>query len=187
MPDTPSDPRKASPPTGKVIDERLLAASRLPFAVSLACVVSVFVMFFAQSFLQVRLFQLIKEDDSALIRVLAPSSLYIILFIITILSLFIGYRLVVAAGAVSTDVIPRQDYELLAQLVMDGKSESIDQYVRLSSLAKFTGTFTQLGLSGLPLATIFLTIFFSLLTIFSPTNFLDLTKLTLGAFIRPLA
>ena len=58
----------------------------------------------------------------------------------------------------------------------------IDQYVRLSSLAKFTGTFTQLGLTGLPLATIALTLFFALLSIFKP-DFLDLTKLTLGAFI----
>jgi hypothetical protein len=105
------------------------------------------------------------------------------LFIIAIVSLVIGHRLVKAAGASSVNVIPPQDYELLAPLVTEGKSESIDQYVRLSSLAKFTGTFTQLGLSGLPLATIFLTIFFSILTLFAEDSFLDLTKLTLGAFI----
>jgi hypothetical protein len=72
---------------------------------------------------------------------------------------------------------------LLAPLVTDGKTESIDQYVRLSSLAKFTGTFTQLGLTGLPLATIALTLFFSLLALVKPDDFLDLAKLTLGAFI----
>jgi hypothetical protein len=91
--------------------------------------------------------------------------------------------MVVAAGATATVVIPPQDYELLAPLVTDGKSESIDQYVRLSSLAKFTGTFTQLGLTGLPLATIGLTLFFAALALGRPNDFLDLTKLTLGAFI----
>jgi hypothetical protein len=39
-----------------------------------------------------------------------------------------------------------------------------------------------LGLTGLPLATIGLTLFFSLLAIQYP-NFMDLAKLTLGAFI----
>ena len=91
--------------------------------------------------------------------------------------------MVVAAGATSTVVIPPQDYELLAPLISDGKAESIDQYVRLSSLAKFTGTFTQLGLTGLPLATIALTLFFSAMALVRPDDFLDLAKLTLGAFI----
>jgi hypothetical protein len=91
--------------------------------------------------------------------------------------------LVIAAGATATVVIPPQDYDLLAPLVTEGKTESIDQYVRLSSLAKFTGTFTQLGLTGLPLATIALTLFFSFLALIQPENFLDLAKLTLGAFI----
>jgi hypothetical protein len=109
-------------------------------------------------------------------------SLYIGLFVVALVSTYIGYRMVVAAGAATAVVIPPQDYALLAPLVTDGKSDSIDQYVRLSSLAKFTGTFTQLGLTGLPLATIALTLFFALLSIFKP-DFLDLTKLTLGAFI----
>jgi hypothetical protein len=50
-------------------------------------------------------------------------------------------------------------------------------------LATFTGSFTQLGLTGLPLATIGLTLFFSFLALVHPDGFLDLTKLTLGAFI----
>src|SRR4051794_27472114 len=43
--------------------------------------------------------------------------------------------------------------------------------------------FTKLGLTGLPLATISLTIIFSLLATANPGTFLDLAKLTLGAFI----
>ncbi len=38
-------------------------------------------------------------------------------------------------------------------------------YVRLSSLSGITGFFQKIGVSGLPLATIFLTLIFALLTI----------------------
>jgi hypothetical protein len=55
--------------------------------------------------------------------------------------------------------------------------------VRLSSLSGATGTATKLGLTGLPLATVGLTIFFSAISIFGAQGFLDLAKLTLGAFI----
>jgi hypothetical protein len=53
----------------------------------------------------------------------------------------------------------------------------------LSSLSGTTGTATKLGLTGLPLATVGLTIFFSVIAIFGVDGFLDLAKLTLGAFI----
>jgi hypothetical protein len=128
-------------------------------------------------------FFLVAKDDSAIVRFLFGDVLYISLASVAVISTYIGYRLIVAAGATSIPVIPDHDYGLLAPLVTEGKADSIDQYVRLSSLARFTGTFTQLGLTGLPLATIFLTLFFSVLTLLKSSNFLDLTKLTLGAFI----
>jgi hypothetical protein len=52
---------------------------------------------------------------------------------------------------------------MLAPQVKDGKEEPVTQYIRLRSLTGFTGTFTMLGLTGLPLATIGLTILFSLM------------------------
>jgi hypothetical protein len=55
-------------------------------------------------------------------------------------------------------------------------------YIRLSSLSGLVGTFTKIGLSGLPLATIGLTFIFTLLSVFG-ANFFDLARLTLGAFI----
>lgn len=125
----------------------------------------------------------INENDTAFARFLIPNAPYLLLSVVSAFAAYIGYRLTVAAGETRNPVIPPEDYALLSPLVRDGKSESIDQYVRLSSLTKFTGTFTQLGLSGLPLATIFVTLFFSFMTIFSDEGFLDLTKLTLGAFI----
>jgi hypothetical protein len=80
-------------------------------------------------------------------------------------------------------VLPPQDRKLLEDLIRDGNEKGIDQYVRLSSLSGTTGAATKLGLTGLPLATASLTIFFSALAIFGINGFLDLTKLTLGAFI----
>ena len=107
-----------------------------------------------------------------------------------IISGFLGYLLIRLGKSAVTDVIPENDRDLLTELLRKGEKESISLYVHLSSLRGFTGTFTHLGITGLPLATISLTILFSILAIFVPeegsklnTGFLDLAKLTLGAFI----
>jgi hypothetical protein len=94
----------------------------------------------------------------------------------------IGIRLLRAAGAVSQQVIPPQDFALLAPAVRDGNEKAISEYIRLSSLSGITGTFTKVGLTGLPLATIILTITLSILGVFN-AKFFDLAQLTLGAFI----
>lgn len=78
--------------------------------------------------------------------------------------------------------ITPEDRELLEPLIKEANEKAIDQYVRLSSLSGATGTATRLGLTGLPLATIGLTVFFSLGAMIN-YGFLDLAKLTLGAFI----
>jgi hypothetical protein len=104
--------------------------------------------------------------------------------IIALLSLALGSRLILSDSVTRTDVIPSQDRKLLEQLIREGNENGVDQYVRLSSLTGATGAATRLGLTGLPLATIGLTIFFSCLAILvKDGGFLDLTKLTLGAFI----
>ena len=169
--------------SGRVIDARFLTSSQLPFGISLAAIIAIIILVIVQSFFYLNFGSFINKEDSAFVRAVAPNAIYIALFLITLFGAYIGYRLVVAAGATSTVVIPPQDYQLLAPLISDGKTESIDQYVRLSSLAKFTGTFTQLGLTGLPLATIAMTLFFSIMALAKPDDFLDLAKLTLGAFI----
>jgi hypothetical protein len=79
-------------------------------------------------------------------------------------------------------IIPPDDRKLLEKLIESGDEKAVELYVRLSSLGGPTGTATKLGLTGLPLATIGLTIFFSGVALFVP-SFLDLAKLTLGAFI----
>jgi hypothetical protein len=165
-------------------DSKILEASRIPFLICGLSILALIALLILQATTNAKfLGGYVNETDSPLVKFLLAGALYIGLFVVALVSAYIGYRMVVAAGATAAVVIPPQDYALLAPLVSEGKSESIDQYVILSSLAKFTGTFTQLGLTGLPLATIGLTLFFAVLALVRPTDFLDLTKLTLGAFI----
>lgn len=109
----------------------------------------------------------------------------IIGFLGAIILIFVGLRLLGAAGKTNTSVIPEQDRNLLEPLVRDANKEAINQYVVLSSLSGFTGTFQKIGFSGLPLATVVLTIFFCFLSLIGPegNTFIDFAKLTLGAFI----
>lgn len=111
----------------------------------------------------------------------------LLLFVAALVSAGIGYGLLRAAGTATRDVISARDYQLISQMLLENNREGIDNYIRLSSLTGVIGTFTKLGLPGLPLATIGLTIMFALLGIFVTgplsNSFIDLAKLTLGAFI----
>jgi hypothetical protein len=93
-----------------------------------------------------------------------------------------GMRLLGKGGKGVLNIIPENDRQLLGPLIQEGKKEAIDQYIRLSALGGFTGTFQKIGFTGLPLATAILTLIFSALS-FKEPDFLELAKLTLGAFI----
>ena len=89
-----------------------------------------------------------------------------------------------------TEIIPEKDREMLVDALSKGNKESVYLYIHLSSLRGFTGTFTQLGISGLPLATVSMTVFFCSLSLVvgdgsgnENRELMDLAKLTLGAFI----
>lgn len=99
----------------------------------------------------------------------------------TVSGLF-GTRMLGAAGKGTQPVIPPEDRELLEPLISSANENAIKQYVILSSLSGLTGTFQKIGFSGLPLATVTLTLIFSALS-FLQAEFLELAKLTLGAFI----
>jgi hypothetical protein len=109
----------------------------------------------------------------------------LILFVSAVVCAMVGYSLLNAAGASTKEVIPRQDYELLSALVSEEKEKAIDLYVRLNSLSGLTGFFTKIGISGLPLATIALSLIFTILGLISGgnTKLYDLANLTLGAFL----
>lgn len=122
------------------------------------------------------------------IEVLQRESGTLSLLIMGIVTATLGKRLMTSVRLMGARTIPIEDLELVKQAVMDGKPEPIDQYVRLRSLSGFSGTFQKLGITGLPLVTVFLTLIFSLISLMPvqdklATSFLDLAKLTLGAFI----
>jgi hypothetical protein len=110
----------------------------------------------------------------------------LILLVIAVVAALLGQRLLTNARMAFARTIPSDDLPLVQQAVMDGKPEPIDQYVRLRSLSGWAGNFTKLGITGLPLTTVFLTLIFSVVSLFPferGNDFLDLAKLTLGAFI----
>lgn len=109
----------------------------------------------------------------------------LLLSVIAAFVAFLGVGLVRVAGLASSvpnSVINPTEWEILKDEVKSGKEDAITQYIRLSSLSGLTGGFTKLGLQGLPLATIGITLFFCLLSL-KDEKFLELAKLTLGAFI----
>jgi hypothetical protein len=93
-------------------------------------------------------------------------------------------RIILTILYIKREIILEGDTPLLQPLIEPANEKAIDQYVRLSSLTGATGLATKLGLTGLPLITVALTLIFSALEIYKPNGgFMDLTKLTLGAFI----
>ena len=110
------------------------------------------------------------------------------LLFVAVIAALLGKGLFVSAHIGATAAIPYDDLHLVRQAVIDGKAEPIDQYVRLRALTGISGNFTKLGVTGLPLTTVFLTLVFSVISLLPSTGtsspaFLDLAKLTLGAFI----
>lgn len=113
----------------------------------------------------------------------------IVLLIIGYITLSIGKGLITEIRITDNRTIPLDDLPLVREAVIKGNSEPIDQYLRLRSLSGISGNFTKLQITGLPLTTVVLTLIFSFIALLPlsdpnlPSQFLDLAKLTLGAFI----
>lgn len=143
------------------------------------------------SFLAVGAFKLMGASKSAAqyeswIDLVSREMPALSLLLIGIITALLGQRLLTSAQLPYARTIPKDDLPLVADAVKEGKPEPIDQYVRLRSLSGWAGNFTKLGITGLPLTTVFLTLIFSavsLLPVPQAGSFLDLAKLTLGAFI----
>lgn len=107
------------------------------------------------------------------------------LLLASIFSLLAGYVLMKFVVSSSKKVIPDEDRGLLEEIIKIDEDEPIKRYIKLSSLTGWVGLFTKIGLNGLPLATIALTLIFATLSFFEfeSANFIDFTKLTLGAFL----
>jgi hypothetical protein len=107
---------------------------------------------------------------------------------IGLLCAFFSVSLFSKAGSITAQVIPPQDRHLLEPLIKGPNKDAIGEYIRLASLSGFSGTFTKLGFTGLPLATVALTLIFLGVSIFVSDaelkkSVFDMAKLTLGAFI----
>jgi len=84
---------------------------------------------------------------------------------IGVFAALLGVKLVRAGGLSPSDPLPvvnPVEWRILSAALTKCDEDPIGQYIRLSSLTGATGFFTKLGLSGLPLATIALTLFFAL-------------------------
>jgi len=107
---------------------------------------------------------------------------------IAILSALFALRLFSKAGSLTSQVIREQDRDLLEPLISAANKDAINEYIRLASLSGFTGTFQYLGFTGLPLATVALTLILLVISLWLPDGDLkkgvfDMAKLTLGAFL----
>ncbi len=122
----------------------------------------------------------VNLNGSQIVSIFFKEIIILIVLFISSLFAFLSFK---GAGNINRKVIPDSDRDLLNELISKDEA-GIDQYIRLSSLSGTTGFFTKLGLTGLPLATIGLTIIFTLLYMFSGKEpMFDLAKLTLGAFL----
>jgi hypothetical protein len=122
--------------------------------------------------------------DVSFIGLVAINIDLIAIFIFGFLLSIIGLQFFKRASQSTNYVIRPEDRDNMWPLIKDAKIEAVDQYIRLASLSGFSGAFTKVGFTGLPLATVGLTIFFVVLSLaFTNPDLMELGKLTLGAFI----
>jgi len=110
------------------------------------------------------------------------------IIIVAILSVMFALRLFSKAGSLTSEVIRERDRKLLEPLISAANKEAINEYIRLASLSGFAGTFQYLGFTGLPLATVVLTLVLLFTALWVDDDDLrrgmfDMAKLTLGAFL----
>jgi hypothetical protein len=131
----------------------------------------------------------VSVKGAGLMDIFYYSAPNIILIVTGFISALIGRSLLNAGQRSSYSSLPEGDLAILREAIIDGKSDPIDQYIRLRALSGFTGGFTKIQLTGLPLVTIGVTMIFTVaaLAFFQNdrifTSLFDLAKLTLGAFI----
>jgi hypothetical protein len=189
------DPNKGSDPLAHSAPQ--LRHSLLRDPKNLSALSGMFLLYLAATALMLTLFRLIQStvqipqipSGAGLAQVVALMlPLYgpaLIGILVALGAAGLGVVMLSLAGKTTKVVIPPDDRPLLSAL-LSRSTDGLGDYIRLSSLTGISASFTQMGLSGLPLATILLTIFFALLALL-PTEksaqMFDLSKLTLGAFI----
>jgi hypothetical protein len=117
-----------------------------------------------------------------------PNFSLIGLVVIGIVSALLALRLFSKATELISQVVRPAEAPFLWPLISGANREAINEYIRLASLTGFSGTFTKLGFTGLPLVTVALTLILLVMTLLVKdqtlsTGIFDLVKLTLGAFL----
>ena len=120
--------------------------------------------------------------------VITPHFHIVMIVTIGLICALFGLRLLSKAGALTSQVIRPEDRALLVPLISAGNKEAIGEYIRLASLSGFSGTFTKLGFTGLPLVTVALTLILLAMALLineeeMQKGVFDMAKLMLGAFI----
>jgi hypothetical protein len=98
------------------------------------------------------------ETISEPIETLHAFSGPLILLVSAAVSTVFGFIVLRAAGAADTLVIPREDRDVLVRMVEENNEPGIKLYTDLAALPGMTGFFHKMGVSGLPLATITLSV-----------------------------
>jgi hypothetical protein len=170
--------------------ENQLAQAGLVFVgLSFICILAVVVKTVAGGLSHTAVSPTPDDGRTVFLQLLRDSGPNLMLIITGFIAALIGRALLRAGQRATYSSLPEGDLEILRDAVRDGKSDPIDQYIRLRALTGFTGGFTKIGLTGLPLVTIGVTLIFIVLSlIFFQnekvfTSLFDLAKLTLGAFI----
>ncbi|MEO0434234.1 MAG: hypothetical protein AAF151_21330, partial [Cyanobacteria bacterium J06656_5] len=127
------------------------------------------------------------DSEKMLMLYLNAYSAPLLLVLSALICISVGYVLLEQAGALVRTVIPKDDQDFLKSLNTQNE-KGVDQYIKLTSLTGITGFFTKIGITGLPLATIVLTLAFGALALMfdqgdGASKFFDFASLTLGAFL----
>jgi hypothetical protein len=180
-------------PAPRSFVERIFAGTTTQSLIQTAGIVFAFVA--AAAFLYAIL-KIIKSDGGKNIQIgenfwqtlIVAHFEIIAIVLIGVLVAFIALRLFSKAGSLTSEVIRERDRSLLTPLIASANKEAIGEYIRLASLSGFTGTFQYLGFTGLPLATVGLTLILLAISLWVDDDELkkgvfDMAKLTLGAFL----
>ena len=126
--------------------------------------------------------------DVSFWSVFSPHFHIVMVVVIGLICALFGVRLFSKAGSLTSQVIRPEDRAFLVPLISSANKEAIGEYIRLASLSGFSGNFTKLGFTGLPLVTVALTLILLAMAIVISDEEMrkgvfDLAKLMLGAFI----
>jgi len=177
MPDTPADARSTNASPTSMVQNLLVGSGFFFYLMGALCIGYA-------AYLVVAHGEDRRATDGAadIVVLLAANSDLIALALLAILAATIGHSLVNKASESTNYVIRPDDAPKIWPLIAGEKKEAIALYMDIARLSGLSGKFVRFGFTGLPLATVALTIIFVLLS-FKNEQLLDLAKLTLGAFI----